>query len=160
MKKIFIGFSCIIIVFACIFYSFTASHKKIEIPFNVSNEAVVANIYEIGLGATHTDPMQISQEDFESILQIISSIKYMNPIEKENTETDPIIYGANDVDYAVELYYSDTRKMFFISSSSEVKNQRYAFFSGWDKGKIVYLKDDAYNEYEKIAKKYLTLSPN
>ncbi|KAF5070902.1 hypothetical protein DSECCO2_217810 [anaerobic digester metagenome] len=76
----------------------------------------------------------------------------MNP-KLDPTAQENILYGFND--YKFEIIQGDTSKTFHICDDELRPNQRSISFSDWDAPITSYVSDDVYQEYRRLAMKYI-----
>lgn len=97
---------------------------------------------------------QIDQADYESLLQLVSTIKYMNP-HIDPVSIEYIVYGGGD--YEFEIVSEDTNINFGISFNELEPNIRRISLSDRNHQTYIaaYVEADVYKEYERLAQKYI-----
>lgn len=156
MKKSKIVLVGVVIASICLFYYFTTDHQRIHGLNIIPENGVQAYVYALGcIEKGHSIP--INQTDYESLLQIVSEIKFMNP------NIDPfsinyIVYGGGG--YEFEMVSDNSRTTFGISCNELEPNIRRVTLSD---GKIersisAYVNNGLYQKYQNLAKKYITES--
>ncbi len=160
MKKIKIILGCVIIACIALFYYFTTDdYQRIHSLDHFPRSGVNAYVYSMGCMLEKEDYTQIDPSDYESLLQLVSKIKYMNP-NIDPTSVDYIVYGGGG--YKFEIFYEDTVITFGISCNELEPNIRRVTLSDGNTDTCIaaYVKNDIYNEYERLAQKYIKESEN
>lgn len=147
-------FGSLIIVCVCLVCYFYSNHQQIRGLNSFPESGAKTYVYSRGCFLEKEDYTQIDPVDYESLLQLVSMIKYMNP-KIDPVSIEYIVYGGSG--YEFEIIYEDTIKTFSISCNELQPNVRRVILSdGKDETYIAaYVKDDVYKEYERLAKKYL-----
>ena len=113
MKKTKIVCVCLAIACIPIFYYFTTDdYQRIHGLDHFPRSGVKAYVYSMGCLLDKENYTQIDPADYESLLQLVSKIKYMNP-NVDPASIDYIFYGGGG--YEFEIIYEDTNKTFGIS---------------------------------------------
>ncbi|KXL52180.1 hypothetical protein CLNEO_23450 [Anaerotignum neopropionicum] len=154
MKKLKAIIGCLILVCVFLFSYFTTHYQRIQGLDNFPRTDVTVYIYEASLGPIGEDHIQIDQADYESFLQIISSVKYMNP-KLDPGSPENLIYGSSDYELEINHKKDNSKTLFHISDYELRPNQRAIYCSDWGEVITAYVKDDVYKEYERLAKKYI-----
>ncbi|MDD4843360.1 MAG: hypothetical protein PHU31_03375 [Anaerotignum sp.] len=160
MKKLKIILGCFVIVCICVAYYFSANYQRIQgLDTFFPESGVTAYVYSTGGISFKVGYSQVDPADYEALVQLIPKIKYMNPSINPNAD-EYIVYGGGHKEF--EIIYKDTIRTFSISCNELKPNiRRISFSDGKDETSIAaYVKDDIYEEYERLAKKYIKDSEN
>lgn len=154
MKKLKIFIFCFVIACICVSYYFSANYQRIQGLDTFPESGVTAYVYSTGGVSFKVGYTQIDQADYESFIQLVSKIKYMNP-NIDATADEYIVYGGGHKEF--EIIYKDTIRTFSISCNELKPNiRRISFSDGKDETSIAaYVNDDVYKEYEHLAMKYI-----
>ena len=154
MKKLKVFLVGVVIASIGLFYWFSIDYQRIR-GFNIFSENVVqAFVYEHGCLAEKENYTQIDQSDYESLLQIASKIKYMNP-NINPLSIDYILYGGGG--YKFEIVSENAVTTFGVSCNELEPNIRRVTLSNENikRSLSAYVNEDVYKEYEQLAQKYI-----
>ncbi|HBF64916.1 MAG TPA: hypothetical protein DDW34_03145 [Clostridium sp.] len=159
MKKLKIVFVCVVISIIGLFYYFSIDYQRIRGFIKFPENSVQGYVYERGCMAEKENYTQIDPSDYETLLQIVSQIQYMNP------NIDPLsikytVYGGGS--YEFDIVSENAVTTFGISCNELEPNIRRVTLSD---GRIeryisAYVNNDLYQEYKSLAKKYMKESKN
>ncbi len=157
MKKLKIVLGCVVIASIGLFYYFSVDYQRIRGLNKFPENGTQAFVYEQGCLAEKENYTQIDQSDYESLLQMASKIKYMNP-NIDPLSIDYILYGGGG--YEFEIVSENAVTTFGVSCNELEPNIRRVTLSSENIKRSIsaYVNEDVYKEYEQLAQKYIKKS--
>lgn len=154
MKKLKIVLIGVLIASIGLFYYFSINYQRIKGFNRFPEKDVQAYVYSMGCLGEKVNYTQMELTDCESLLQIASKIKYMNP-NIDPLSIDYILYGGGG--YEFEIVSENEVTTCGISYNELETNIRRVTLSSEriERSISAYVKEDVYKEYEQLAQKYI-----